>query len=307
MPTDVKWRTCAHTAETTCITFNRDGSILYTGGGDGVIKSWDTQSGDHKQTFNLSRTILDVTASLDDEYIAATATDSNRIHLFRASTTTRFEMYSGHSNHVTSVCFNYSRKGLISASKDNTIRLWNISTTQHTSAQSPAPINNVDLSWSETVLVSTHMKDLRIWDLNSGKAQLVHTLQNAHLDQVTCARYTTDERYVISTGQDHLVKVWDVRMWKQAIEPAFSEGLLKCPTGATKTKLAISPDNRFVVVGSQNGAVVILDIKSNDGNAFEIGEIYDEQHTQAVIAAEWVPGKSSFASFDQSGSLMLWE
>ena len=73
---------------------------------------------------------------------------------------------------------------------------------------------------------------------------------------------------------------------------------MKCPTGATKTKLAISPDNRFVVVGSQNGAVVILDIKSNDGNAFEIGEIYDEQHTQAVIAAEWVPGKSSFASFD---------
>ena len=128
MPSSVKWRTCAHATETSCLTFSRDGSTLYTGGGDGIIKSWDTDSGQHKQTFQMNKTVLDVTASLDDEYIAASATDSNRIHLFRASTTTRFETYSGHSDHVTSVRFNYSRKGLISTSKDSTIRLWSIAT-----------------------------------------------------------------------------------------------------------------------------------------------------------------------------------
>lgn len=169
----------------------------------------------------MNKTVLDVTASLDDEYIAASASDSNRIHLFRASTTTRFETYSGHSDHVTSVRFNYSRKGLISTSKDNTIRLWNISTTQNTSTPCPSPINNVDLTWSETLLATTHKKDMRFWDLSSGNAQLVHTLSNAHGDEVTSARFTSDERYVVSTGQDNLVKVWDVRTWRPVIEPAF--------------------------------------------------------------------------------------
>jgi len=81
---------------------------------------------------------------------------------------------------------------------------------------------------------------------------------------------------VVSHGQDHLVKVWDVRTWQQVFEP-FEEELLTCPTGLLKTKLAISPDNRYVVVGSQNGAVIILDLKA--GGAVEIGEIYDEQHS----------------------------
>ena len=45
LPSHVQWRTCAHQTETTCLTFNRDGSILYTGGGDGLVKSWDTASG----------------------------------------------------------------------------------------------------------------------------------------------------------------------------------------------------------------------------------------------------------------------
>ena len=103
-----------------------------------------------------------------------------------------------------------------------------------------------------------------------------------------------------------MVKLWDVRTWRQVIEPAFQDELLQCPTGASKTKLTISTDNRFVVLGSQNGAVIILDIKSNGGSEFEIGEMYDEQHTYAVIGAEWVPAKSMFATFDKSGSLMLW-
>ena len=45
LPSSVAWRTCAHATETTCLTFNRSGSILYTGGGDGLVKAWDSASG----------------------------------------------------------------------------------------------------------------------------------------------------------------------------------------------------------------------------------------------------------------------
>lgn len=45
IPTDVAWRECAHQSETTSITFNRDGSVVYTGGGDGLVKAWNSKTG----------------------------------------------------------------------------------------------------------------------------------------------------------------------------------------------------------------------------------------------------------------------
>ena len=43
-----------------------------------------------------------------------------------------------------------------------------------------------------------------------------------------------------------------------------------------------------MIVGSQNGAVIVLDIKT--GNQIEIAEVFDDQHTYAVVGADWVPG-----------------
>ena len=80
------------------------------------------------------------------------------------------EQYAGHTDLVTCVRFNYNRRSLVSASNDRTIRSWNISTGQHTVAQCPTKINNIDLSWSETIMVTTHMKDMRFWNMGSGTA-----------------------------------------------------------------------------------------------------------------------------------------
>ena len=72
-------------------------------------------------------------------------------------------------------------------------------------------IFNIDLSLSEAIMVSTHSKEMRIWDTKSGGQ--VHALENAHSDIITCARFTPDEKYIVSTANDHIVKVWDVRKW----------------------------------------------------------------------------------------------
>ena len=68
----------------------------------------------------------------------------------------------------------------------------------------------------------------------------------------------------------------------------FEEEIYTCPNGVARTKLCVSPDTQFVIVGSQNGAVIVLDIKT--GNQIEIAEVFDDQHTYAVVGADWVPG-----------------
>lgn len=129
----------------------------------------------------------------------------------------------------------------MSGSMDRTIRQWDMLTGKQLSLHATQQVYNLDLSWSETVMVSTHLKDMRFWNLGSG--QVVHTLKNAHLDYVTCARFTPDERYVVSTAQDHMVKVWDVRTWKQLYGPGFEDELYTCPNGVNSTKLCISPNS----------------------------------------------------------------
>jgi hypothetical protein len=59
-----------------------------------------------------------------------------------------------------------------------------------------------------------------------------------------------------------------------------------------------------VVVGSQNGAVFVLDIKT--GNQCKIAEVYEDEHEYAVVGAEWIPGQSSFVTIDCTGGLYMW-
>ena len=160
----------------------------------------------------FQNSVLDVSASLDDEYVVACSTDQNKIMLFRTKTYNRLTNYLGHTDTINAVKCNYSKKSIISAGMDRTIRHWDMMTGKSLERIScPHQILNIDLSLSEAIMVSTHSKEMRIWNIKTGGE--IHTLANAHSDSVTCARFTPDEKYIISTANDHIVKVWDVRKW----------------------------------------------------------------------------------------------
>ena len=75
-PSSVSWKTCAHKIETTCLTFNREGDIIYTGGADGMVKGWRTSDGKEIcEMVGLQKAITSVSASLDNEYVLASSLD----------------------------------------------------------------------------------------------------------------------------------------------------------------------------------------------------------------------------------------
>ena len=73
VPSQVSYKRSAHSDETTCLTFNRDGNILYTGGADGIVKGWEVQTGKDKSTMSLPQKgiITSVASSLSNEYVMA--------------------------------------------------------------------------------------------------------------------------------------------------------------------------------------------------------------------------------------------
>lgn len=242
LPGEVDWKVCAHKSETTCLTFNREGDVLYTGGGDGTIKAWRTQDGRELGVMTgFKKSVTDVAASLDNEYIVASSIDQNKVTLFRTKTYRGLTNYIGHTDTVNACRFNFSQKSVVTCSNDRTIRYWDMLTGKNIRTDScPQQVLNIDLSDTEALLLSTHMKDIRFWNTKTGG--IVHTLTGSHHDAVTCARFTPDENLVVSTSKDHTVKVWDVRTWKLLYQP-FEDSRYSCPSGIQNNKLCISPNS----------------------------------------------------------------
>ena len=98
--------------------------------------------------------------------------------------------------------------------------------------------------------------------------------------------------------RDHTIRVFDTRTFKQLQK--FDHENYKC--SSQTNKLCISSNSRYVVVGSLNGNIVIYDLLNG-----ELEEIYEHIHTTTVVACEWQPRGTKFASIDNLGGLYLWE
>ena len=247
-----------------------------------------------------------MSASLDNEYVLASSLDQNKMVLYRTKTNNKLMQYVGHADTITACAVNLGSKQVVSGSDDRTVRYWDmLSAKQVRSDSCPNQINNIDLSASELQLATCHMNDIRIWSTKHGK--VIATLQGAHHDAVTCAKFTPDENAIISTGKDNTVKIWDVKTWKQ-IGSSWEHEAYSCPSSGAirnKSEFCISPNGQYIVVGSSNGCVFVMDIKSG---AIQVEEVYEE-HIASVVGCAWMPQTktSAFATIDKSGGLYVWK
>ena len=137
---------------------------------------------------------------------------------------------------------------------------------------------------------------------NASTRDAICKFENAHIDPVSCVKFTPDENYIVSTSKDDTLKVWDLR--KQKLLSAFEHDAFK--VGSTQARFCVSPNSQYVICGSKNGAVVYYDIK-----AMECESIIQNQHKSMVIACDWQPLQKGdkyvrLATVDDLGGLLVW-
>lgn len=145
---------------------------------------------------------------------------------------------------------------------------------------------DLNVSVSENMIASAHFDGaVRLWSLRTG--EMSTEIKNVHDDSISCVRFTPDEKYFVTTGKDHTIRIYDIRTNTEVSK--FSHDLYKC--GSNTNRLCISSNSKYVVAGSQNGCgklckykilVIIYDLVTN-----EIEEIYENIHSSAVVACEW--------------------
>ncbi len=121
----------------------------------------------------------------------------------------------GHEARVLSAQFSPNGRSIVTASADNTARVWNAATGKQitllrghegevTSAQfSPD---------SKSIVTASADKTARVWDAATGK-QI--TLFRGHEDRVLDAQFSPDGKSIVTTSADKSARVWDAATGKQ--------------------------------------------------------------------------------------------
>ena len=113
------------------LAFSSDGVLLVSGGDDTTVKLWDIQTGGVIKTFSGHTSSVSSVSISPDQTTLASGSKDNTIRLWGVWTGECFCTIDGHSDSIKSVCFfpTYP-KHLISASKDQTVRQWDINGCQ---------------------------------------------------------------------------------------------------------------------------------------------------------------------------------
>jgi WD40 repeat protein len=160
----------------------------------------------------------------------------------------------GHSAAVNCVALSPDGRRAVSASEDNTLKVWDLETGRelrtlkgHSDsvagvAVSPNGQRAVSASWDYTV---------KLWDLETGRE--LHS-ESGHFDFVQSVVMSPDGRWTVSASRDKALYVWDLE----------SGRILKTLEGHSKpiNSVALSADGRWAVSASADTTLKIWDLET---------------------------------------------
>ena len=155
----------------------------------------------------------------------------------------------GHSDSVSAVAIAPDGKTAISASLDNTLKIWDTETgselktlTGHSSVVTAVAI----APDGKTVISALKDNTLKIWDTQTGSELKTLT---GHSHRVYAVAIAPDGKTAISASYDETLKIWDLLTGKEVASFRGEHAFICC---------AFAPDGVTVVAGDASGRVHFL-------------------------------------------------
>lgn len=197
-----------------------------------------------------------------------------------------------HTQHVAAVAFSPDGTLALSGSRDNTLKLWDVSSGRLLRTFE-GHINRIEsIAFSpdgNQVLSGAADNTLKLWDTATG--QLLRTFYG-HSQVVLSVAFAPDGRTVLSGSDDKTLKLWD----------ASTGELIRTFEGHSQgvTAVAVSSDGKRALSGSSDNTLKLWDIASGQPVKTLSG------HTRRVLSVAFAPNGRRALSSSSDKTLKVW-
>ena len=198
-----------------------------------------------------------------------------------------------HQDSVSSAQFSPDCRFVVTASYDQTARVWDARTGKPVSPPMlhTGMVNSAHFSPNGLFVVTASADfSARVWDAKTGKP-VSQPMQ--HAGSVNSAHFSPDGRFVVTASYDHSARVWDAQTGKPVSPPMQHTGMLN--------SAQFSPDGRFVVTASWDNTVRVWDAQTGKTVSQPM------QHTDMVNSAQFSPDGHFVVTASYDHSARVWD
>lgn len=274
------------------LQFTADGRHFLSAGDDGHSALWTSDEGLLRREFVGSTDEVSAIVLLPDERTVAGVTNSSRVLIWEREQPAVVRREQGHAIKTTAVTYSPDETGAVSASADDTAVIWDMTTgtvvhtlTGHTD-DVRAAVYHPD---GATVVTGALDGDVIVWDVATGAELRRWSLGHG----VRTVAFNHAGTQLFAAGNVGEVAAWDY---------ATGEALWRVEAhNGTIWSIAVSPDDRFLLTGSDDSAVAIWDAASGAA----INKYWE--HSTVVRSVRWLSDNRRAATASYDGSIFLWD
>ncbi|MFD2286579.1 WD40 repeat domain-containing protein [Pedobacter petrophilus] len=206
----------AHTKPIFNIQTVKSKNELLTTGEDGSVAVWSLKDFSEIYRFQAAYdTVRAISISPDETEIAFGCKD-HLIKIYNLADYSLKQNLEGHSLPVTALAYHPTGKYLISGSRDAQLKIWNLP-GYDLRETIPAHLFTVyDIAFHPTLpyfATSSQDKSIKLWDAENFKLYKILSLEKAgigHTHSINKIIWSNDGKFLISTGDDRKVMVWEM-------------------------------------------------------------------------------------------------
>lgn len=247
-----------HTKTVLCLCFAQNGTRLASGSRDGSIRIWDTETSKavfppilrHDGGVNALIYTPDgrrLISASDDKTICVWDADGGALLQSPGMADVPFILH-GHNSVIYSLSISPNGTLLASASKDTTVRLWDIRVGKELPTlvrQHRLPVRHIAFTADGRSIVTSSSNDpvLRVWDTESTGSM---GITRRHKGLVGSVSFSSDGKRLVSGGKDRRVRVWDAETGEMAAELSLEREVYR---------VGFSPDGSRILALDDTNAV----------------------------------------------------
>ena len=208
---------------------------------------------------------------------------------------------SSGSEGFSAIDWNPDGKRIASASRDGTVCIWDLSTSQAFAPLGNKPHARGCISWDPSgERLATASGDgsgkINIWDSDSGSLLQGPLSRTLDLEYFSELAWHPEGTILASSSETHGdVVLWDVVSGQQIGEPLES-------TDGDAFCVSWSPNGTKLAVGHEFGAITVWDVSKK--------VVFERQfrgHTERVTSLVWSPDSAKLASASTDSSIQVWD